>query len=77
MENRKEIIKGYFVGDIVMLEKETKITIKDKIQIGTIGTVSEGDNKKSLEGWVVIDLKKRFNTLFPYTTLFRSRKSVV
>jgi hypothetical protein len=60
MENRKEIIKGYFVGDIVMLEKETKITKKDKIQIGTIGTVSEGDNKKSLEGWTVIDLKKRF-----------------
>ena len=35
-----------------MLEKETKITIKDKIQIGTIGTVSEGDNKKSLEGFM-------------------------
>jgi hypothetical protein len=60
MENRKEIIKGYFVGDIVMLERETKLTKKENIQIGTIGTVSEEDNKKSLEGWTVIDLKKRF-----------------
>jgi hypothetical protein len=60
MENRKEIIKGYFVGDIVMLERETKLTKKENIQIGTIGTVSKEDNKKSLEGWTVIDLKKRF-----------------
>ena len=33
MENRKEIIKGYFVGDIVMLERETKLTKKENIQI--------------------------------------------
>ena len=60
MENGKEIVKGYFVGDVVMLEKETEITKKQNLKIGTIGTVSEDDNQQSLEGWKVIDLKIRF-----------------
>jgi hypothetical protein len=54
-ENRKEIIEGYFVGDSVILRKETGDSKKLKIPIGTIGTVSENDTKKTLEGW---DLKK-------------------
>jgi acyl carrier protein len=58
MENRKEIIEGYFVGDSVILKKETGDSKKLKIPIGTIGTVSEYDTKKTLEGWKVIDLKK-------------------
>jgi hypothetical protein len=60
MENRKEIIEGYFVGDVVLLEKETEDSKKLKITIGTIGTISEDDTEKTLEGWKVIDLKTRF-----------------
>lgn len=56
----KEIIPGFKVGDTVILEKETAETKLKGVQVGTVGVVTLEDNKKTLEGWKVIDLESRF-----------------
>jgi len=58
--NKKEIIPGFFVGDTVILKRETEMTKSQKFKIGTIGVVSEFDNEESLDGWEVVDYEKRF-----------------
>jgi hypothetical protein len=58
--NRKEIIPGFFVGDTVILKRETEITKMQKFKLGTVGVVSEFDDKESLDGWEVVDYEKRF-----------------
>jgi hypothetical protein len=59
-ENKKEIIKGFFVGDTVILESETELTKSQNLKPGTIGIVSINDTKETLDGWKVVDLEKRF-----------------
>lgn len=56
----KEIIPGFKVGDTVILDRETSDTKSKGIPVGSIGVVSLNDNKKTLEGWRVIDLESRF-----------------
>jgi hypothetical protein len=57
---KKEIIPGFFVGDTVILKRETEATKSQQTKLGTIAVVSESDNEESLEGWEVVDYEKRF-----------------
>jgi hypothetical protein len=58
-EEKKEIIKGYFVGDTVYLKEETDYSKKNGFKLNSVGIVSKNDNEESLKGWVVIDYEKR------------------
>lgn len=60
MKNQKEIIENYFVGDTVILKKETNLTQKQNIKLGAIGIVSDEDNKETLEGWEKVNLEEEF-----------------
>jgi hypothetical protein len=57
-KKRKEIFNGIFVGDTVILEKETDFSKEKGFKIGDVGIVSEKDNKESIEGWRLIDYEK-------------------
>jgi hypothetical protein len=55
---RKEIINGFFIGDTVMLKKETEFSKKQGYKIGDIGIISKEDNQETLEGWKVFNYKQ-------------------
>jgi hypothetical protein len=58
--NKKEIIPGFFVGDTVILERQTEKTESQGLKLGTLAVVSEADDAESLDGWKVVDYEKRF-----------------
>ena len=57
---RKEITKGYFVGDTVILMEETEETKRLGFEKGVVGIVSKNDTKETLKGWKVVDYEKNF-----------------
>lgn len=59
-EIRQEIIPGYSLGDTVILKEETELTKKQNIKLGTVGFVSNSDNKETLNGWIKVDVDNGF-----------------
>ena len=60
MNKKIEIIKDLFVGDAVILKEETELTKKQNLAIGTVGIVSNEDNKETLKGWEKVNLEEVF-----------------
>lgn len=60
MNNKKEIIPGYFVGETVILEEHNSFTKESDIKLGTVGVISEDDDENTLKGWKVVNYEKRF-----------------
>lgn len=56
---RKEVVKGFFTGDTVILKKETKFSKEQGFKLGDVGIVSKNDNEESLEGWEVFNYTKQ------------------
>jgi hypothetical protein len=62
-KKKKEITKGYFLGDTVLLKEETEFSKKNGFKLNDIGIVSKSDTKESLQGWKVIDYEKRISEI--------------
>jgi hypothetical protein len=66
MEEKNEIIPGYFVGDTVLLYEHTELT--NGLTLGTIGVVSKDDTIETLKGWKVIDYEKNIKEVLDTKT---------